>query len=604
MNRQRKERIGGWMVSGLLGFAAWVFFGIFYRHHLHYQEQLQLFLTTSGYLAEVMSVPGGLAIYIGRFLTQFYQDSMQGALGIAVLLVALQRLVTDAAYFVARKPLYGMLGCLPAVAMGALLCDENIVLSAAVAPVISLSAVAFYNRITNEKARSVYLLCMTPSVYLLAGLAGFIFPALSLLTEWMKPKKEKAVWVYVTIGTVLLAVLSPLTAKAVVLQYPLSRLVWAGDYYRFVSLHPAPLLGVFLLIVFLPLAFRWLPEVTRVEGKDPSERKERNKRRMVVILQWVLIAGGGYIGFSSFADWKKEEVMGYDYYARTQKWDQIIALADRQSPDGPLTVSLLNLALCQKGLLPDYMFAYFQNGPEGLLPAFERNFTLPLMVGEIYYHLGLINTAQRFAFEGMESIPDHQKSVRCIKRLAETNLINGEYAVAAKYLKILQHTLFYRAWAKEAETYLGDEARILAHPEWGKLRRLRPKEDFLFSEREKDMILGLLFQENGENRMAYEYLLAYTLLTKDLQRFLSYYRMGEQVLPYTVIPKSYQEALLYIWNLTHTDSADPIPYPIDPSVKQRLASYLQLYAQGAAAEPLLRQSYGDTYWYYFHFRRK
>lgn len=603
MNRQRKECIEGWMISGLLGIVAWLFFGIFYRHHLHYQEQLQLFLLTSDYLSEVMSVPGGLAIYIGRFLTQFYQDSMQGALGIAVLLVALQRLVTDAFSFVARKPLYGMLGCLPAVALWAVLCDENVLLSAAVAPVISLLAVAFYNRITSEKMRIIYLLCMTPAVYLLAGLAGFIFPALSLLIEWMRPKKDTSVWVYVTVGTVLLGILSPLTAKAVLLQYPLSRLVWAGDYYRFVSLHPAPLFGVYLLIVWLPVVFRWLPEVAG-EGEEISASKAgKSKRRMAILLQFVLIAGGGYIGISQFADWKKEEVMAYDYYARTRKWNQILALADRRSPDGPLTVSLLNLALCQKGLLPDEMFSYFQNGPEGLLPAFERNFTLPLMAGEIYYHLGLVNTAQRFAFEGMESIPDHQKSVRCIKRLAETNLINGEYAVAAKYLKILQHTIFYRSWAKEAEAYLGDEARIRSHPEWGKLRNLRPKEDFLFSEREKDMILGMLFQENGENRMAYEYLLAYALLTKDLQRFLSYYRLGERVLPYTVIPKSYQEALLYIWNLTHTDPTDSIPYPIDPSVKQRLAAYMQLYAQGPAAEPLLRQSYGDTYWYYLHFRR-
>lgn len=591
------------MISGLLGIASWLFFGIFYRHHLHYQEQLQLFLTTSEYLSEVMSVPGGLAMYIGRFLTQFYQDSMQGALGIAVLLVALQRLVTDASFFVARKPLYGMLGCLPAVALWAVLCDENMLLSAAVAPVISLLAVAFYNRIANEKMRIVYLLCMTPSLYLLAGLAGFIFPALSLLIEWMRPKKGRSVWVYVTVGTVLLGILSPLTAKTVLVQYPLSRLVWAGDYYRFVSLHPAPLFGVYLLIVLLPVVFRWLPDVAG-EGRDISASKEgRNKKRLVVLLQFVLIAGVGYMGICQFDDWKKEEVMAYDYYARTRKWNQILALVDRRSPDGPLTVSLLNLALCQKGLLPDEMFSYFQNGPEGLLPAFERNFTLPLMAGEIYYHLGLINTAQRFAFEGMESIPDYQKSVRCIKRLAETNLINGEYAVAAKYLKILQHTIFYRSWAKEAEACLGDEARIRSHPEWGKLRSLRPKEDFLFSEREKDMILGLLFQENKANRMAYEYLLAYALLTKDLQRFLSYYRLGEGTVTYTVIPKSYQEALLYIWNLTHTDPTDSIPYPIDPSVKQRLASYMQLYAQGSTAEPLLRQSYGDTYWYYLHFRR-
>lgn len=696
----RKEPIGGWILSVSLGVAVWLFFGIFYRHHLHYQEQFQLFLTTSGYLAEVISLPGGFAVYAGRFFTQFYQDSIQGAFLLAGLLVALQRLVADAADFIALRPIYRPLTCIPALGMWAMLCDEHMLLSSVIAPLTALLAVAFYNRIAGEKIRMGYVLIMTPLIYILAGLAGFIFPALSLLTEWMGRSKEiplrraiadcsagdlfvscgnegrqtkirrngktkkrsalsekelceeepskkelsvkelseknvskqetskygaseketseketskketsktvKTTRIAVTAATILLAVLLPLAAKAVFLQYPLSRLIWAGDYYRFVSLHPAALLGVFLSIIVLPVSFRWLPAAGwSVRSLSPKSSLIAffTPQRLMIVVQLLLTAGLGYIGISHAADWKKEEVMAYDYYARTGKWNRIIALADRTAPDGPLTVATLNLSLCQEGLLPDYMFTYFQNGPEGLLPAFERDFTSPLMVGEIYYHLGLINTAQRYAFEAMEALPDHQKSVRCIKRLAETNLINGAYAVAVKYLKILEHTLFYRTWARETLACLNDEARIEAHPEWGKLRRLRPQEDFLFSEVEKDMMLGLLFQQNQENRMAYEYLLAYTLLTKDLSHFLTYYRMGEQTLAYPVIPKSYQEALLYIWHLTHAGSAQSVPYPIDDTVKRRLASFLQSYRKGTAAEPLLRASHPDTYWYYYHFRR-
>lgn len=685
-----KERFGGWLLSGCLGIGVWLFFGIFYRHHLHYQEQFQLFLTTSAYLSEVMSLPGGFATYVGRFFTQFYQDSIQGALLIAMLLVALQRLVADAADFVARKPVYWPLTCIPSLGMWAMLCDEHILLSSVVAPLMSLLAVAFYNRITGEKVRMGYVLIMTPLMYLLAGLGGFIFPTLSLLTEGMRrskkipfgrareersvedvfiffgseggetkirqneeikelpglsqkklserellekelsekelskkvpsgkktsePKASKkqmptttnTAWGSVTAATILLTALLPLAAKALFLQYPLSRLIWAGDYYRYVSLHPVALLGVFLLIIILPLSFRWLPTPDRGEATDSPKSSFVplfTPRRLMVVFQLFLMAGLGYISISHAADWKKEDLMAYDYYARTRKWNRIIALADRKSPDGPLTVATLNLALCQEGLLPDYMFTYFQNGPEGLLPVFERDFTSALMVGEIYYHLGLINTAQRYAFEAMEALPDHQKSVRCIKRLAETNLINGQYAVAIKYLKMLKHTLFYRAWARETLACLNDEARIEAHPEWGKLRRFRPWEDFLFSEGEKDMILGLLFQQNPANRMAYEYLLAYTLLTKDLPHFLTYYQMGEQALTYPVIPKSYQEALLYLWHLTHPRSDQPLPYPIDDTVKRRFASFLQSYGKGPVAEPLLRTSYPDTYWYYYHFRR-
>ena len=71
----------------------------------------------------------------------------------------------------------------------------------------------------------------------------------------------------------------------------------------------------------------------------------------------------------------------------------------------------------------------------------------------------MINTAQRFTFEAMESIPNFNKSSRCFKRLAETNLINGQYEVAAKYLRALRKTLFYKDWAEEAMTYLYDEEK-------------------------------------------------------------------------------------------------------------------------------------------------
>lgn len=62
--------------------------------------------------------------------------------------------------------------------------------------------------------------------------------------------------------------------------------------------------------------------------------------------------------------------------------------------------------------------------------SFVNDFTIPLVAGEPYYYLGLVNVAQQFVFEAMEAVPDYRKSVRCFKRLAETNLINGRYEVA------------------------------------------------------------------------------------------------------------------------------------------------------------------------------
>ena len=142
------------------------------------------------------------------------------------------------------------------------------------------------------------------------------------------------------------------------------------------------------------------------------------------------------------------------------------------------------------------------------------------LIGEIYFNLGLVNTAQRLAFEAMEAIPNYNKSARVVKRLAETNLINGEYKVAEKYLKMLEKTVFYRPWAQRTLAMLGNEKAINEHPLYGTLRQYRLQDDFLFSDRELDKICRLLFMHNTSNMVAAQYLLMMPLMDKDIASFM------------------------------------------------------------------------------------
>jgi hypothetical protein len=97
--------------------------------------------------------------------------------------------------------------------------------------------------------------------------------------------------------------------------------------------------------------------------------------------------------------------------------------------------------------------------------------------------------------------------------LAQTNLINGSYEVARKYLMALQKTLFYRDWANETLSLLGNEKSIAKHPEYGHLRQSAYKENFFFSDHVTPEMLESLYNCNTENRLAYQYLLAYYMLT-------------------------------------------------------------------------------------------
>ena len=123
--------------------------------------------------------------------------------------------------------------------------------------------------------------------------------------------------------------------------------------------------------------------------------------------------------------------------------------------------------------------------------------------------------AQRTVFEAQESILDFQKSGRCYKRLAQTNLINGNYEVARKYLLALKKTIFYSECADETLQLLGNEEAIAKHPEYGRLRQLSYTEDIYFGDHVTPEMLESLFFQNTDNHLAYQYLVAYYMLTGD-----------------------------------------------------------------------------------------
>ena len=216
---------------------------------------------------------------------------------------------------------------------------------------------------------------------------------------------------------------------------------------------------------------------------------------------------------------KAEKVMQYDFMARYQQWNRILESINAEKPNNQIAVTVQNLALAMHGMLTNHLFDYNQNGILGLLPDFGTDATSPLPTSEALYQLGMITVAQRTVFEAQEAILDFQKSARCYKRLAQTNLILGNYEVARKYLTALQKTLFYRDWAIETLPLLGDEKAIAKHPEYGRLRQMSYKENFFFGGHVTPDMLESLYFSNQDNRLAYEYLVAYYILTGDRENY-------------------------------------------------------------------------------------
>ena len=231
---------------------------------------------------------------------------------------------------------------------------------------------------------------------------------------------------------------------------------------------------------------------------------------------------------------KTIELLDYDLLVRGNRWEQVIQKAEKQQPDLPQSVCATNLALGMTNQMGRRASDFFQNGPEGLFPAFSKDPFSTLTTAEVYFQLGLINTAQRYYFEAMEAAPNYKKSCRCIRRLAETNLINGQYGVARKYLHILEKTVFYKRWAQRNLLMIDEgEASIMKHPLYGRLRRMRLNEDFLYSDQEIDKICGRLLMQNHENVLAMQYMLLYPLLENNYGKFVQYMRLVRDEVPYS-----------------------------------------------------------------------
>ncbi len=67
---------------------------------------------------------------------------------------------------------------------------------------------------------------------------------------------------------------------------------------------------------------------------------------------------------------------------------------------------------------------------------------------------------------------------------------------------------------------MGNEEAIARHPEYGRLRQWAYKEDFYFSDHTTADMLESLYFGNTDNRMAYQYLMAYYMLTGDREGFM------------------------------------------------------------------------------------
>ena len=541
---------------GMLWCAAWMSF----------HEQYQLFQSTWAHFAHYMALPGGFSAYVAEFLVQFFLIPAAGSLVLVVLVLVLHGALLSLA-----RPLFdglaGALLCLLAVAFLARhMADVDVLISLLVSIDLVLVATVFCRRVAARWGGEWLPLPLLPLLYWLAGPAVWV-GAVVLFIESVANRRWHAMAVLVAAVLLTVGVLW-LSAPR---QYPMWR-VWQGLFYYRTPLESRPALWLTLAVLAVT------PWLLRLCTGKPFKPLVRGTIALVVVVASVLLVRSGI-------DPVQREVVGYDYLVRTAQWDAVLNRARTVPPTRPMTTACVSLALSERGELSDKLFHYYQNGPQGLIPPFTRDYIESLTIGEIYYRLAMFNDAARLAFEAQGCIPDGRKSARCLQRLVSTSLATGHVEEAYRYQRLLNNTLFYKRDLAQLPHLVPQHADLQLSGE-----------DLLYDGNNTVQVLDRLIAQHPRHRMAYEYLMAHLLLNRDIDGFMHFYPQGSQV-GFDHIPRIYQEALVYVWSQQSNDFT-AMPWPVDADVVHGVMNFARLYTT-ARDNPALREPpLSNTFWHY------
>jgi hypothetical protein len=286
-------------------------------------------------------------------------------------------------------------------------------------------------------------------------------------------------------------------------------------------------------------------------------------------------------------------------YVFENRFDEAVKLQETVYSKNQIGQYFCNVALSEKGLLCDRLFFGGQDfGVNTILLPMSREHLE--RGGYFYYAVGLINEAHRWAYETMVVYGHRPQN---IKMLIKTNLINGNYRMAEKYLNILERSVTYKNWAEDYKKLLYYPDKVRSHPELGPKLKLLPEGDFFIKIGMPQENINLLLDSNP-GKPVFEYKMCEFMLMKNVEAVVNNIDKFK-VLGYEKIPVHIEEAVLVYYNMT-----GKLPelhgFEISNETKERFAQYVDHMRQGRtnmkAAQKILHEKFGNTFWYYLHFK--
>lgn len=578
------RRLTANFLTGSFFLLYFIYFSLLNGYHLMFFEQDQLFRLNWHYFDSFLNRPGGVLVWLNSFFVQFF---IQPWLAAAVV-----TFIAFLIFYLTRRILkfYQFNGFvfpfLPPLLLAMALSSQITGFLPFSGLLVILAVFNGYIVLKNTIIRLITGLLFIVPLYLGTGVFAFAFGLMMVLSEMAMNERRKSL-LFSGICIVLIA-LTPFAMRNWAYYITWKEAFFAPFEF---SENMMPVYISFAAMLFLPVLILISIMVKKIDFK------------------WNLkYIAAGSIAFLALAfyllrfsyDSRNNKLQEIDFHFQKANWEKVLKLSRKYPGKNQLVLYYTNLALYKTGRMGDQLFSYPQSGTKGLWLEWKRNEVNPFYGGEIFYHLGFGNEAFRWAFEAMEAKGVNPRS---LQRLIATSIVNGNDEVALKYIRFLKQSLFYRKLGGHYERLIAEPSLLKDDREITQLRTLIPHKDFISYMNQNDIGFFPLLENYPGNKMAFEYMMASFLLTKNMNGFAANINRLKE-LGYDRIPVHFEEAIIIFTGVTKKDIV-PEGYAISQATQQRFHTYaeiLNMYRDNMdMAVKALNRDFGNTFWFYMQF---
>jgi hypothetical protein len=616
----------GWLIQDILFFIPfYLYLWLYVDLRLIYHgagiiTNFPVFYKGWSFFLPFLSYPGGPVEYLSAFLSQLFYYSWAGALVVTVqawlLSVCMDYLLKAAK--LARIRLVCFL--LPILLL-VIYTRYAYHFDTTVALLVALLFTCLYLKMALSQAATLSysstFLFLSVILYYFAGGAFILFAVVCAIYELIFRFRWKTSLFYLLSAVAVPYILGLFVFRVSVLDAFCNSLPfsWKILYYearrREVTIvYLMYLFPPLTLVVFGLLQILW-KRLYSVKNRAPKKQRKKSSSLPSRTFSWyghspklkwavesllLLAVAGGVVFFCRNENLRTR--FKVDYYAYHKMWPELLTSA-QYNPDDPFVAQAVNRALYHVGRLGYDMFTWPQNS-DYLILSDKKYKWMYWQIFDVFLDLGVVNMAENALTECLEGLGSRPM---VLQRLALINMVKGNSGSAKIYLGALSKTLFHAEGANNYLDRLQTDPNLAGDEYIQHLRSLCLDKDVPIYTLYKEKTLLWLLERNSQNRMAFEYLMAWYMLNKNLGKFAQNLERLQDF-NYPELPTHYEEAaIIYIYG-----TGKPLNlsgYQPSPQKRRQIEDFTRIInsdkykGNKQAASEELAKKYRNTYFYYF-----